>query len=629
MEFRCPSCGLQGRVRIPENFPRVKKTKIRCAHCNKAFTLTIGKLWPQESESAYEALLPAAAGCRGEKIGPLWIEIKGEDSSRVPVLALQGHPALSHRIMHDLLDPLADYTRICFVEFPGSSRNPAQEKKNAAEAFLRSFMDVKEHLKTERLHLVCHLESCSLGLNLAAAHPQAISSLILIDPDLENRHRWEELEREGTPTYGHSPGPAEREDFLNFLFQNYWHVPLEDYHVRGLSRVLAPDFSYALFTDGAHSEALSYARLSKIKRPCLIVASQDGKSDFQEDAQYLKAAMPGAETLTLHNGGNWAAWISTAFQGKLLSFTNRPEKLQQVRSKTQTASGQPLGFMLLLFALITCGLSYLLHQIPYSPEYMRSAVPPLLGAVLPMLWLLFPRKIKVGTFLRFRAFEAGTVFLPLLVGLILGLSYGSLLHFAGPALHLPEQVPAFLLSPWPGSEGRVFYFVSLLFLATFVFGYVENLLNMRRSSWQVAVPLLLFLLIPPSYPDILWKIPIGLIAALCFRKKLSTFTVLFLLVGFFFASELPFRPPGFLVPLLATGLPGLFRFLPAAGLFIVGILTAVLGRPRKAAPAEVRYFAHSLNQGKQAYRWKIGLGIVFVVFSIIIAAILIGGFMKI
>ncbi|GAF79351.1 unnamed protein product, partial [marine sediment metagenome] len=521
-----------------------------------------GKLWPQESESAYESLLPADAGCRGEKIGSLWIEIKGEDNSRIPVLALQGHPALSHRIMHDLLDPLADYSRICFVEFPGSSRNPAQQQENAADALLQSFVGVKKHLKTEHLHLVCHLESCSLCLNLAAAHPQAISSLILIDPDLESRHRWKELEKEGTPTYGRSPSPVEREDFLNFLFKNYWYVPLEDFHVHGLSKVLAPDFSYTLFTDGAHSLALSYAKLSRIKRPCLIVTSQDGQNDFQEDAQYLKAAMPGAVTLPLQIGGNWAAWISTVLQGKLLSFINSNGSLQKIRNKTQTASGQPLGFMLLLFTLITCGLSYLLHQIPYSPEYMRSAVPPLLGAVLPLLWLLFPRKIKAGAFLRFRAFEAGTVFLPLLVGLILGLSYGSLLHFAGAALYLPQQVPAFLLSPLPGSEGRVFYFVSLLFLATFVFGFVENLLNMRRSAWQVIVPLLFFLLIPPSYPDILWKIPIGLIAALCFRKKLSTFTVLFLLVGFFLASELPSRPPGFLVPLLTTELAGLFRFLP-------------------------------------------------------------------
>ncbi len=316
MRFRCPSCGLEGQVRIPEHFPRVKKTRIRCARCNQAFPVTIGKLWPQESESAYESFLPAVAGCRGEKIGPLWIEIKGEDSSHVPILALQGHPALSHRIMHDLLDPLADYSRICFVEFPGSFRNPAQEKENAVDALLQSFIGVKERLKTERLHLVCHLESCSLGLSLAAAHPQAISSLILIDPDLKNRHRWEELEKEGIPTYGHSPSPEELEDFLNFLFKNYWHVPLEDYHVRGLSRVLAPDFSYTLFTDGVHSLALSYARLSKIKRPCLIVASQDGKADFREDAQYLKTAMPGAETLLLHNAVNSAHWLSTAVHGK-------------------------------------------------------------------------------------------------------------------------------------------------------------------------------------------------------------------------------------------------------------------------------------------------------------------------
>ncbi len=50
MKFRCPSCAFTGIIRVPDYFPRGKKVAVNCAKCNYKFSLTTGKLWPQDLE---------------------------------------------------------------------------------------------------------------------------------------------------------------------------------------------------------------------------------------------------------------------------------------------------------------------------------------------------------------------------------------------------------------------------------------------------------------------------------------------------------------------------------------------------------------------------------------------------
>ena len=89
----------------------------------------MGRLWPQDSAGAYDALVPGSLDCAGERLGSLWVEITGPRGGTPPVVALQAHPAFSHEVMHDLLDSFREYFPVCYLEFPGLE---AQSRRRGA-----------------------------------------------------------------------------------------------------------------------------------------------------------------------------------------------------------------------------------------------------------------------------------------------------------------------------------------------------------------------------------------------------------------------------------------------------------------------------------------------------------------
>jgi hypothetical protein len=115
MRFQCPSCGFSGGVRIPVHLPKGKTVRIRCSRCREPFPLSLGKLFPQEYPTGYEALVPDSLGCVGTKVGELWVETVGSREDGTPVLVFPAHPSLSHDVMHDLLDSFGEYIRICYL----------------------------------------------------------------------------------------------------------------------------------------------------------------------------------------------------------------------------------------------------------------------------------------------------------------------------------------------------------------------------------------------------------------------------------------------------------------------------------------------------------------------------------
>ena len=260
---------------------------------------------------------------------------------------------------------------------------------------------------------------------------------------------------------------------------------------------------------------------------------------------------------------------------------------------------------------------------------MKWVVPPFLGSVLPMLWLLFPRKLNPLRYLRFRGFNAGNLFLPLITGALFGLAYTSFLDTYGGSPRLPMELPPYLISLLPGAEGRLYSFLSLFFFALFVFGFVENVLVIRRSGFQVFLPFLLFALIPPSVPDVLWRLPVALFLALIFRKRLSIFVPLFMLTGIYLGSEFPLRYTQVLSPPFLDPRYAVTPYFTAIILIILAAAKAILNTASlKTVDSSVRYFIGTLNRPERRYRWEIGIGIVLLIFSIVMALILIGGFIR-
>jgi hypothetical protein len=372
--------------------------------------------------------------------------------------------------------------------------------------------------------------------------------------------------------------------------------------------------------------ASPYARISRLRQPVLVFSSRDGAAASRADAQYLASSIPGAELAPLEKGGGMAAWSGGSwFANKLLAFKRNAEKSPQARPRRTTPAGQPLAWMIALFALLTWALRAGLGLLAMQPAFMQQVLPPLLGSLLPLLWFLLPRGLNPFALLRFRAFHARTVLLPTLIGALLGAGF-----FALQASGLTWQPPAF--SPLPGlfdslplaDPGQPYLTLARLVCALFVFGLAQNLCLVRRAGGCTLWATLLFLLATVSWPDVLWLLPAGAASALLFAQELSIYTPFFLLAGEFFGSELPaayLRVNGAL-----KGAPG---WVLALALLVGAVfLTALVLTWKKGFEVETLFFSTSLNKSGRAFRWQTAGGVVLVIFSLLGAAGLVFGFLR-
>jgi len=627
MRFRCPSCGFSGGVRIPDHLPKGKTVRIRCSRCHKPFPLSVGRLFPQQNPGSYQALAPDSLSCRGSMVGRLWVECSGARQDRNPVIVLPSHPAFSHDVMHDLMDPFCEYFPICYLEFPGTRRNRQGPDHDTYSSIFKDHIDaLKQHIGASGFHLLGHLASAAVALDAATSRPDSIRSVILIEPDLRaaNHSAWRSLCAKALREVKQD---GDGEHLLVSMIQDVWKSNLPQPHALGLAKILSPGFrAEHLEHDLLHSlNELSYARLSRQKTPVLTICSRDGERSSREDACYLTATLPAGERETVEKGGAWAAWLrNDTISGRLLSFKRGAEdgRGASTRLRSRTLNGQALGWMVLVFAVLAAGLTAAAGAFRFQPDYMAAVIPPLLAGVLPILWFVIPRKANPLIFLRFNRFTARSLLLPLLLGAFCGLFYRCLLLTLGT---IPIPIPAALISGLPGDAGRLPLLAAVAATALFVFGVAENLWVLRRSRFQVLMPVILFTLLPPAFPDLLWKLPLGFAAAVLFAANLSIYCPLLLLVGFAAVSEAAI--PLASLPVYWHSAQGVA--VTVALLAAVVILTVFPGTGGKRIPADQIYFTQTINREGRLFRWEMNLGLVMVSFSLIAAAAMIFGFLEI
>jgi len=609
---------------MPAHLPKGKTVRIRCSRCQKPFPLSLGKLFPQEYPAGYQALVPDSLSCRGTKAGQLWVETVGSAEDRIPIVAFPAHPSLSHDVMHDLLDSFGEYSRICYLEFPGTRRNPeGPEKKSYGALFSDNIEQLKKHLGVSRFHLLAHLSSAALALDVANHRPDSVASVILIEPDL--RLADQASRRSIAGKLKNEDG----EELLVSLLQDIWISKLSRPHAQGLAKILSPGFRRSgLNHDLIQSRStLHYATLSRRKFPTLIFYSRDGGESARNAALYLQATLPAAETGTVDKGGAWTAWFHhSVIANRLLSFKRSAEGKNRIlpRKRSHTLSGQPLGWMVLVFAVLAAGLTLSSSLFRFQPDYISSVIPPLLAGLLPILWFVIPKKINPIAFFRFCRFSLRTVLLPLAIGAVLGSFYQSLLLILG-NVTLPVAVPTFLFSIAPGSRGRLLELAGIVIVSLFVFGVVENLWVLRRSRLQILMPTVLFALLPPAFPDILWKLPGGFAASVLFAASLSIYSPLFLIAGFAAASELPI--PFDRLPIAWASIQGVaFATTLLAAAILLTLFFATRGN---SIPPEELYLSRTINREGRLLRWGTSLGIVIVVFSLITATAFLFSFLAV
>jgi hypothetical protein len=280
--------------------------------------------------------------------------------------------------------------------------------------------------------------------------------------------------------------------------------------------------------------------------------------------------------------------------------------------------------MILVFAVLAAGLSFGAGQFRFQPEFTARALPALLAGLLPILWFVFPKKMNPVVLLRFRRFPLSTVLISLGTGALLGVFYRSLL-LTLETVALPSFLPESLISLAPGSRGRLLELAGIAVVGLFVFGVAANLWVLRRSKLQVLFPALLFTLLPPAFPDLLWRLPLGFAGAVLFAADLSIYAPLFLIAGFTAASESPI--PLYRLPISWGSMQGVSVTIAVLAAAI--LLTVLLGTRGKPISPEDQYPAELLRRDERGLRWRASLGTVIIVFSLITATVLVFSFIAV
>ncbi|MBN2552353.1 MAG: alpha/beta hydrolase, partial [Spirochaetales bacterium] len=609
-----------GAVRIPAHLSKGTTVRVRCSRCRTLVPLSLGRFFPQGHSSGYRALIPDSLGCRGTSVGRLWIETAGRREDSTPVVVFPAHPSLSHEVMHDLMDPFGEQFRICYLEFPGTQRNTKElENKSYASIFCEHIDLLRVHLRVLRFHLLSHLDSASLVLEAASRHPGSVASVILIEPNLRQREPvcggriHGKLDR-AIPRMNRE---TNRKKLLEWMLRKSWDSKLPRPHGEGLAAILCPSFQPANLRHKLVESpgTWRYGTLKRLKVPVLIVHSLDGSESSRRDALYLRSTLPVVETAAVDRGGPWASWLRRTVIGRRLpAFKAAAEKTPgEVRRKSsRTLNGQPLGWMILVFALLAAGLTLGFGWLRFQPNYMARVIPALLSGLLPILWFVVPREINPFVFLRFRRLSIRTVALSLLIGALLALFYRSLL-LTLVRVSLPVHPPRAVLSIAPGGGGRLLELAGVAVVALFVFGVAGNLLVMRRSGLQVLLPALLFTLLPPGFPDVLWKLPMGFASAVLFAAGVSIYAPLFVLAAFAAVCEL--AVPIDRLPIYwqsAQGVAATVAVLAAAILLAVTVGTR--GKPN---PPERVYFSGTNHADAGLFRWRRSLSIVLAFTSLV------------
>jgi len=513
-----------------------------------------------------------------------------------------------------------------------------------------------ERLKVKEFHILGHKASCSIALSTAAHFGREVcSALILIEPlitesplqraaqndpqllaPVQNNSAGDSPAGGTSPSVGNAPATASREDILFAILSEYRTGELAEYHIRGLAGIMAPGLSVELLAGELKqpNEKPTYRKLSRIEAPALILTAAASTAEEAEDKAHQQAiediffidsSLPQAEIENAKKPGDWGCWFSAeSFTATVSSFIQRAKKIRKEagRLRNCTISALPVGWLTAASFLLIWGLTFLLHKVTYVPDYMRRVVPVVVGSLAPFASFLLPRKINLFQLQRFSNLNSGGTLLAAAAGTFLGISWsGLLLAFKG-ASPFPSIIPPFLLSLPAGAEGRIFLFMAILLLQLLLFGVLENILIIRRSPVKILLPALLFSLMPLSFPDLIWQLPLGAASACLMYRQLSIYSPLALLIGFALSSEL-------LLKYFNLNLP--FFILPAAAaVFFILFLLAVLLQPAAGSIGNplIRYYTASLLRKSKHFPWRFSRGIFISLLALIASVIFIIGFLR-
>jgi pimeloyl-ACP methyl ester carboxylesterase len=238
----------------------------------------------------------------------------GEEGSAEAAVFVHGNPGSTHDWAR-LVEAAGEHGRAIALDMPGyGEADKPRTFPYTVDGYAAHLEGALAQLGVERAHLVLHDFGGAWGLQWAAAHPEALTSITLIDTGVLRDFRWHELariwrtRRLGEGFFAITTKPA-----LRIALRRGQPRPLPDEAI---------DLMYAANKDPATQrailalyratppEALGPPReeLTPLDRPTLVVW---GRHDPYIPARYAerqREEFPQAKVVVLEESGHWPMW---------------------------------------------------------------------------------------------------------------------------------------------------------------------------------------------------------------------------------------------------------------------------------------------------------------------------------
>ena len=212
-----------------------------------------------------------------------------------PLLLLHGW-GTSLDTFAGLIDDLKRQFRITAFDFPGHGGSDMPPATWAVDDFLALTLDVMAALGVERPSILGHSFGGRVAIKLAAAHPEAVDRLVLVDsagvPPPRTAGR---VLRRGASRFANRVGRLGR--------------PGQAVRRAIVSRIASPDY---LNAGPLRATFLAIVKedlrpsLARIKAPTLLVWGESDADTTLADARTMEKLIPGARLLILKNAGHFS-----------------------------------------------------------------------------------------------------------------------------------------------------------------------------------------------------------------------------------------------------------------------------------------------------------------------------------
>lgn len=227
-----------------------------------------------------------------------------EAGSGFPVILLHGLGA-DTRIWDYQFEPFAQ--SYCVIRYDSRGFGKSDVPTNAAYTHPDDLKSLLDHLNIAQAHLIGQSMGGEIAIEFALAYPDAVRSLVLVDPALGG-YQWSSEYNQSWGAVGAAVAQAGFKGAIDALMAHPLHIPIsEQGEAAAKLRAILADYSgwhLAHADPWRRPEPPAIEQLKRVNAPTLIVIGERDLPDFHKIADLLARHIPNVRKISIPGVGH-------------------------------------------------------------------------------------------------------------------------------------------------------------------------------------------------------------------------------------------------------------------------------------------------------------------------------------